>query len=743
MESDSTYGPSEPDSQGKVFVRIGGDKQRRGPTTETAPSEATNLVALMSKSEQEFIGQRVWDLYVKDVRSRAPRMKKLQEFIELYASVMKAKRWPFQNAANINLPLLTYPILQVQARLYDMVWPENGKVIFSAPAGPEDTARADATEKFGNSYIRHRMPEMEQGLDDSLAQMCLFGSAIRRTYWDAYEQRVRSDWVALEDFVVAHEYRSQDPSLRGVPRYTLVHHMTIADLEALGEAGVFENVDGIELAGNDGTAEGQELKDTRNKLDGTSTSGTDTDDPDRPRMVLEMHCRWRLPDAPKKHEAFDGKNHYVIITVDEPTKKVLRVVLREEDDPQDRKRYEREMQQFVAYEQQASVTATVPGVVPTVPKVQRPAPPRKREICFFTHYRAFPSEGFYGLGFGDFIAPLNRAGNTLLNQHIDGVTVRNAKPGFISRQLRTQRGSVYVQPGELVEVDGPVSAMKEGIMFLDPPGNDPTTMPLIKMVVDLGDKLAGSADLMSGSTSGANRTAKEIQVLNSQLMKQISVLARRVKGAFKHELDKIWRIWGVFLPETPEETPVVDPSTGQPVTLPISRALFIPDARVTPAADPRMRFEKLEEAQAKFGFVMNNPMTAQNPLAVYEGTAEVLQSMGAERILAVVQKPQPPPPPQAMPHWEEAAQWLQGQAPPTHPDDNDEEHKQAHMAFLSGPRAQMMDKNQRAAAEQHLRDHDAQAMRKAGTAMMQQQQMMAGGPPPGPMGPQGPMGGMP
>src|SRR6185436_8703985 len=120
----------------------------------------------------------------------------------------------------------------------------------------------------------------------------------------------------------------------------------------------------------------------------------------------------------------------------------------------------------------------------------------------------------------------------------------------------------------------------------------------------IGEKLAGSADLMSGSTSGGNRTAKEIQILNAQLMKQLTVLARRFKGAFQHELNKIWRCWGVFLPEQPEVMPVVDPSTGQPEDLPISRSMFIPDARVIPAADPRMRFEKIEEAQNKMGIVM-------------------------------------------------------------------------------------------------------------------------------------------
>jgi len=736
---------------GTTFVSLGGN-QRRKPTAEPTPgaSEVVNLVSLLEKAEKGFaakMGARAWDLYIVDVRSRADRMKKIAKFLEYYASLIKARGQQWQS--NINLPVTAYPILQVQARLYDMTWPENGKLLYAAPSTPDDRERAEATELFGNSYIRTDMPEMEQGMDDTLFQMCLVGSAFRRTYWDAYEQKACSDWIAMEDFVVNAKFRSPDPSMRGVPRYTLLHHMTVAEIEALGDAGVYENTDKLVVDVVD-AAEGNELADTRSKLDGTS-SQADSDDPDRDRMVLEMHCRWRLPDAPNVHPAFDGKNHYVIVTFDEPTKRVFSVVLREEDHPKDARRFAKEKAQVDAYNAYlAAMTMPVPPGQPvpdlTAPPLQpprtgidkvtgkavEPKPVRKREVCFFTHYRAFPSEGFYGLGFGDFCVPLNEAGNRLLNQHIDGVTVRNSKPGFISRQLKMQRGSISTEPGKLTEIDGPTSAMKDGIMFVDAPMNDPTTMPLVRTVLELGDKLAGSADLMSGSTSGSNRTAKEIQILNAQLMKQITVLARRVKGALRHELDKLWRIWGVFLPEEPEDMPVVDPATGEPKTIPITRHMFVPDAKVTPAADPRMQFEKVEEAQQKLGAVVNNPIAMQNPVALWEATAEHLRALGADRILAAIPKPQPPAPPQPVPFWEEEAGWLEGRMSPVHPADVHLEHMQMHQAFLQqhGP---MLPPQAVEAIMGHLRAHQG--------AMHRAQFMPPGAMPPGPQGPpQGPPG---
>ncbi len=37
-----------------------------------------------------------------------------------------------------------------------MVWPANGKILYSSPTNPSDTYRAQTTELFANSYIRLR-----------------------------------------------------------------------------------------------------------------------------------------------------------------------------------------------------------------------------------------------------------------------------------------------------------------------------------------------------------------------------------------------------------------------------------------------------------------------------------------------------------------------------------------------------------------------------------------------------------
>jgi hypothetical protein len=727
------------------FIPLGGG---RAPALEQpGPAESANIASQFSEEEQKKIVATVCDDYDGDVKSRAGRMRKHKEYIGLHASVMKAKTAPFQGCANVNLPILTYPVLQVQGRLYDMVWPSSGKILFSSPSSMEDMLRAEVTELFANSYIRHKMPEMPQGLDDTLFQMAIFGSAFRRTYWNDFEKRICSDWIPVEDFVVSHWERSQDPSMRDVPRYTMVQHFTYYDIKRWGARGIYVNTDQI------APVDPIEKKDTElsqqlNKIDGSEKSNETTTE-DKARMVLEQHRDWVLPD--KGAYPFDGQPHAVIITVDNESQKLLRMVVREEPDPDDLFRFRRQQQLYdghmqslqaftegVQAIQSAQQVAAQQGITLPPEVLTPPTPPdapaglpvdsmglplpvepqRMRKICFFTHYRAFPSEGFYGLGLGDFLAHLNKACNTLTNQHIDGVSFRNSKPFFFTRNMRSERGQINLAPGQGIEVDSPMGALKDGLYFPDVPGNDPTTMPLIKMLMEAADRLVASSDMMSGQTSGANRTAKEAQILAEQMMMQITVLARRVKEAFRHELLKIWRCFGVFLPD--QEIVDVIGEGVDPRRVQIGRAMFTPDSHVTPAADPRTKTERIQEAQAIYGFIRQNEYLMAGPTRdqlMRSATEEVLTALGAVRFLKLLpQPPQPPAPPSPAQPWEEDADALQNKPHPVLPGDDDHGHlfgPGGHEAFKASPGYKNMSKEQKAQHDQHIRDHHAQLIRKS------------------------------
>jgi hypothetical protein len=378
--------------------------------------------------------------------------------------------------------------------------------------------------------------------------------------------------------------------------------------------------------------------------------------------------------------------------------------------------------------------------------VPEPAPIRKRQICFFTHYRCFPSDGFYGLGYGDLLFGLAKAEDTLLNQHIDGVTLKNAKPMFMSRQLRMQRGQINVQPGEAIEVDAPMGSIRDAIMWLDPPQNDPTTVPLVNLLDRMKDSMVGSSDLMSGQIPGSNQTKGGLQILAEQAMAPITVLARRIKEAFRHELEKIWRCWGVFLDDDEVADVVAEGGVSQQIH--VGKWMFSPTAHLVPASDPRMKSQKVEDHMALVQYVTQNPIVMANPQVGMPVLSKLLEEglrifPDGEKILPILQqRPPPPPPPQPKPQWAENAGFLNGQDSPVLPPDNDDQHIAELTLFMESPDAQKMDKTGRDMAERHLRAHAAQRIQKSQGAVtiaqvhqQRQQQQPPGLPGPGPGGP--------
>jgi transposase-like protein len=728
---------------------------------DTEVSERANLARYMTEEEQKKLARKVIERHSDDVGAREGRMKKLKQIQEAYALVTKPKSRPFNGCANISTPAVTAPILQISARLFDMTWPSTGRVFNVVPATAADQTYAHTTESFANSYLRYNMSNMGTSMADTIQQKCAYGSSFRRTGWDSYMRRIKSDRISIDDFVAPFAHRTSDPSMADVPHYTLQLHLTWDDIQDYGDEKLFVNTDKIKKE-NRGDHSVSGFVETTRKIDGVSPGeGGD----DSPRQVLEHHCRWKLPNDPETHAAFDGKRHYVYIVVDAATEEVLRVCLREEDDPDDKRRFDRETAKFQQYkaeliayqaalqaqQQQQMLMAAQAAAQPTIagpmgvmmaqppPMQMAPLPPepqavpvpqpiRKRQITFFTHYRCFQGEGFYGLGYGDMLLGLAVAMNTIINQHVDGVTLRNSKPAFMSRQVRMQRGSVAVQPGEFIEVDGPINQIRDAIMWLDPPQNDPSTVPLIKMLDAMKDTMAGSADLMSGEIPGSNQTKAGMQMLTEQMMMPITVLARQTREEFKHELDKIWRCFGVFL-EDEEIAEFLNVDTNQPQQVNIGRWMFSPTVHLVPASDPRAKSQRVEDHQRLFAYVMSNPFIQQGPAApaiMRQLTEEGFRiHPDGEKLISLLppaQPPGPPPPPPQKPYWAEDAGFMRGQDSPVHPDDNDDEHVAMHMEYLRGGEAQVMDKTGRNMAEKHIRGHLAAKQEKKGAQFEQLKQ---------------------
>lgn len=741
------------------------------PGDPAAPVETVNLVGVFTEEEVKKIGQHTIDDYETDKESNVEHIKSFKRIYELYASVMRQKDWPFQGSANINDPILTYVSLQVHGRLYDMLMPAKGNLWNSLPTRANDdteTDRAERTEIFMNWYARSKIPDYRNSYDATIWQTVLFGSTFRNTYWDITEKRLRGEWIGVEDFVVAYTTKSTDPNMSDVPRYTIRRHRDADDIEARIDSGEYKADEEqreklmTKVVGDEDETD-TDMRDTIAKVDGLSPEPGDRFMENPERLVLEQYRKIRMPKAPDRHRAFDGKIHPVLVTIDHATKIVLRIVLREEDDPSDAKRFAQETQAFQQAQQHADVYAQTGGMtpdptsgqmvpMPPPPEAIQPKPVKQREIpSNITHWGCFQGEGFYYLGFGHFIAPLNEASNALLNQQIDRSTQNNAGGGVISQSIRFQRGAIDRQPGQYTPVDAPPGAMKDAIQNWPMIPADSDGRFFLQHIDGRAGRVSGAGDTLSGEPVGSNETARASMARHEQAQKQISVLSSRMIGYLTCDARIMWRLFSVFLDET-EYHDVVD-SQEKPRQLQIGRADFIADARVQPTADARLtsRAQRVGEAMDFFQFVCASeaaPELSQNPQIRAAAIKKVLYAMDAHEMIDLL-TPQPPPPPPPVPQWQENAGFLQGHDCQVNPADDDDAHLLDIQQFESDPLGgQQLTPTGAKMLDAHRRSHLAQKMTKEHKQHDEQQAALSGSPGPGPGGmapapPNGPPGGLP
>ena len=701
------------------------DDQPAQPGQEPPPVTA-NLLPLFQPTEVNRTAKLCLEEFDEAVKSREQHMRTLRRIYELYANLTKIKNWPFQSAANVNIPIEAYTLLQIHGRLVDNLIPDKGDVlntIATRVSDPDDVDIATRTSLFVNWYLREKVTDFRASYDATLWQLVAFGSTFRESYWDYLTNRLCVEWIGIEDMVVPYAHKTTDPYMRGVPHYTRIRHLSLFEIQDRARNGEFDE-DVVKTLKKGDTAsrshENSEFKEIVDQVDGTEESTTQQFLEDEPRDVYRQYRWLRLPNRPDAHPAFDGLPHPVKIEIDKSSEKILSIMLREEDDPDDARRFAREQGAFQSaqqandqHQQMQGVDAMGQPLPPPPPVPPEPKPVRQREVCFTTHWMAFQSEGFYGLGLGHFIMPINEAMNTLFNQQLDRSTVNNAGGGIISRQVKFQRGPINKQPGLYVEVDAPASAVKDGLQSWPMVPPDPDGRWFLQYLEQMSGRVSGAGDTLSGEPVGSNETARAAMARFEQATKQISILGSRCITYLTHDIQIWWRLFGVHLDE--QEYVDVCTSRNRPLQIKIGRDDFKADAKVIPTADARMgsRAQRTSEAQDLFTFVTaptSPPELTQNPAVRRAAIEIVLRAMDAHELIDLLGPPPgPPQPPPPQPQWAENASFLQDHDAPVNPADDDDAHLLEMQNFKQDPLGyEKLSPTARKMFDNHERGHLAQ-----------------------------------
>jgi len=512
-----------------------------------------NIANLLCEEDLATIGHQVVKDFDNDLMSRSSWEKRTEASLKLALQVAETKNFPWPNASNIKFPLITIAALQYHARSYPVLIDSDLPVKCRVVGDDKDGMRAlrsSRVEQHMSYQLLEEDEDWESEMDKVLITQPIVGCAFKKTYYDPIRKHNISENVLAKDLVVNYWTKS----LESASRVTHVLQMTRNEIYERIARGLW--LDGT----SDGrtqqwssVAMGDMLQRAQDKAQGMQPP--EPNDSSTPIEILEQHCHIDFDD--------DGYAEPYIVYVRRDNKKVARIVAR----------YSK-----------GDVTVNEKGVILSIKAEQ-----------YFTKYPFVPSPdgGFYDLGFGVLLGPLNESINTIVNQLVDAGTLANTAGGFLSRGIKLRGGNYSFNPMEWKHVDTTGDDLRKGIVPL--PVREPSQVlfTLLNLLINYGERIGGSVDILSGQNPGQNTPAETTRTMAEQGMKIFNGIFKRTHRSLKQEFRKLYRLNQIFVTEN---TPYV--SNAKSAGLVLASDYEGPVTDVMPTADPSVTSDAQRVNQA-------------------------------------------------------------------------------------------------------------------------------------------------
>jgi chaperonin GroES len=547
--------------------------------------DSTNVAEDIDKDELVKIGSFVHEGYLYDKASRSEWEKQYEQWLALAIQIREEKSFPWTNASNVKFPLVSTAAMQFAARAYPTLIPSDGRVVkalvIGADPNQEKQKRADRVSKFMSFQVLNDMDNWEEDMDRLLFMLPIAGTAFKKTYHDHSTDKNCSVLVDPKNLVVNYWTKDLDKS----ERVTEVLWRSKRQIEENIRLGVYLEQDLPDPKIYDEAKDNSKMSMPTGKLDSTV-----------PYMLLEQHTFYDLDE--------DGYPEPYVILIEEQSKKVLRITPRFAKD----------------------------SIKAEGKKIQKIEP-----LNFYTKYEFIPNPdgGFYGIGFGYLLGPLNDSTNTLINQLIDAGTLNNLQSGFIGKGLRLKMGDAPFKPGEWRPVNATGSDLKQQIFPLPTKEPSPVLMKLLELLIQSTKELASVAEIFTGKMPGQNTPATTTMATVEQGMKVFTAIYKRIYRSLSKEFKKLYRLNFLYV-EPGTETEILDEKIGP-------SDFNSKGYDICPAADPNAssQQEKLQKAQ---GLMELLPSGLLNPQEVIIRMLMAQEQPEPEKLMA---KGPPPPDPKA------------------------------------------------------------------------------------------------
>jgi chaperonin GroES len=545
--------------------------------------ESVNIAESLEADKLMLIGRDAEKGFVLDHESRLDWEKSLDEWTKLAKQTIEPKTYPWPKASNIKYPLLSTAAMQFAARAYPALVPSNGRIVNAKPVGkdPDGTKSeiATAVSTFMSIQLLEEMDGWEEEMDKLLIMLPIVGTMFKKTYWDSLKEVSCSHIVMPKNLVVNYWARN----LQDAERISEILEVSPRKIKERQQSGLW-----LDITFGKATP----------AFDGKT--GPTVIDETTPHIFIEQHTFLDLDD--------DGYKEPYIVTFHKETKKVVRIVARFDE---------------------TTIKMDAEGNIRKIDPIQ-----------YYTKFGFIPNPdgGFYDIGFGVLLGPLNHSVNTLINQLLDAGHLATLQAGFLGKGLRIKMGDTKFMPGEWKAVNSTGDDLKKQIVPLPTKEPSGVLFQLMGSLITSGKELASVAEIFTGKMPGQNTPATTTMATVEQGMKVFTAVYKRLYRALTEEFIKLARLNAIYLnPQTFVETCGMD----------INPEDFkVTSHKIYPSADPTAvsQTEKLLKAQ---GLMELLPTGILDPVKVVQRILDAQEQPNWQELIKpeIAQSGQMPPPP--------------------------------------------------------------------------------------------------
>lgn len=472
--------------------------------------EAANLTDHFTPEELERIGALCKEGYEADERSRSLWLERTETAMHLAMQIAQKKNFPWENASNVIFPLVSTAALQFSSRTYGaIILPD--LVTYSNLIGEVTDQDAARNVRLSRHMTFQRLQQdtaWEEQQDRLYINIGVVGTAFMKSRYDHSKRCSVGELVLARDLVV--NYWAKD--LETAPRCTQRVEFSKNSL--------------VTMVRQDAMRDFQEEEWFKNCVPQKAPPTSDTNEDER-RGV-------QPPSQPDHASLYETCEQYVdldldcdgyaepwIITFHRQTGYVLRMVLnvsREEDVERNRR-----------------------GEIIRVYRVD-----------YYTKYSLIPAPdgGFYDLGLGVLLGPLNSSVNTLINQLIDSGTLAITGGGLIGRGAKIPGGVIRRKLGEWLKVDSTGDDIRKAVYPLEHPEPSAVLFNLLGLLIEYSNLLVGSTDQVLGKNPGQNTPAETSRNMMETGLQVYTTIYKRLWRSMQKEFRKYHVLNRQFLPLT-------------------------------------------------------------------------------------------------------------------------------------------------------------------------------------------------